>query len=334
MLIDMRLRFWNRIKEVGPVPLPTGSYSAMRLPKKVMVFWFWRVVAAGGIVVVLFLFSIIVLYRFEAGEPVLSVISRVLPLPAFRIDGEIVLYSNYKHYFDSWSSFKRVLGSNEELDDSEIREEVVSRLVKNVRLKRLAEEMGVEVTDDDFAALMDGFIKGFDNEVQFDGAVYNQFGWDRDAFFEYVVVPVVYIQKLSDSVYSWDVEQKSVKDMIEGVYLEVQADSSRMGELASGVSSSLSAGDGGELGIRSVGEYPEEARYMLLNVGLGNLTSIVELRNRFVFYQVLERDEKYDGVYVNAREISADKRDVFDVLDEHYDDDGDGGVYYYLPYLR
>lgn len=302
------------MKSVGPTPLPDKMYAARQLPVRRAVFWATRSLFGLSLVVGVFALFVVSLYRLPSAEPLLEMFGRTLPMPVAVVNGEPISYKVYLRVLDGWESMYEQDGTIDAIDLDIVGGRVMDRLIEQSLAGQYAKSIGVKLEDEAVQEAYLAIVRQEESEVRFVDDLEKRFGWSKDEFIANVVEPVVLMQVLDDTVRMREDEQTRPREVIDRLRADILAGESSFTQVASEISASISAETGGELGLRSIEEYPEEARSMLLSVSEGSVSEVVDLRERFVVYELLERVERQNGYYVNAQELSVDKRDIHDVI--------------------
>ncbi len=319
---------WQREqKEIGPSPLPAHLYAQRQLPVQRALFWLGRSAIALGMAGLVLAVFIVSLYRIPDGRGLLYWFSDRLPLPAMKVNDQTVPLREYRTVLDGWHQLYTYHGASEEQADEVVALRVDERMIRDVLLQELVRERGMTLNEEFVATVFAEFVAQYPTEAHFIEAIDRQFGWSPEQFSQLIVEPLARTRLLADSVGSWSEVQKQTLEIMQELHARIFIDTDSSSEIAQEVSTSLSASDGGELGLRPIDEYPIEARDILLSLDGGSLTSVIELPERFVIYQVQNQVERSSGMLVDAREVSVDKRDIYDVLEERMDS---AEIEYYL----
>ncbi|HBU28044.1 TPA: hypothetical protein DEB00_02935 [Candidatus Uhrbacteria bacterium] len=317
----------KRVERVGPEPLPEHLYASRQLPVRRALFWGGRfLIFLLGICLLLGVFMIS-LYQIPAGDKLLNMFGRVVPIPAIRVNTTRISFQTYQSMVDGWTELYQQQGTLDESTMTILRERVADRLIQEVLLSDLAKELEVRVSQENTSYVQQMFFDQYENEARYEEALYEQFRWTPEEFERFVIEPLAQVHAL-DAVILWSEQvQETPRAMIEEMHQELTRSPDQFTELATQVSGSLSAFDGGELGLRPIKEYPQEAQMALQATKKGELTPIIELEDRFLFYRVLEQQAVDGDFSVNAQELSVAKRDVYDVLNERL---GMATITYYI----
>ncbi|NQV12300.1 peptidylprolyl isomerase [Candidatus Uhrbacteria bacterium] len=308
---------WRRDhSEIGPSPLPDHLYAQRQLPVQRVLFWLGRTMIAIGMVGLILSVFIVSLYRMPDGKALLFWFSDYLPLPAVKVNSDTVALRDYRTVLDGWRKLYTSQGASPEQVDDVINSRVDDLVVQNVLIQQLMKERSLVLTEEQINTVYNEFVAQYQTEAHFIESIDRQFSWSQEEFLRLMVEPLARTRLLDMSVQSWAEAQGQPRGIIDDLHARVFTEAGRFAEIAQEVSTSLSASDGGELGLRSIDEYPVEVRSLLMELDEDELTSVIELADRFVIYKILERVERSSGVFVNARELAVDKRDIYDILDE------------------
>lgn len=314
-------------KQVGPSPIPDRLYIQRQLPVKKVAFWFGRVCIAMSAVAVLLFVFIAILYRSTESRELLFWFSKTLPLPALKVNGAVVNLDDYSTFHNGMEKLYFGDGSVENSDDKHIGSLIDHRIVQNLLLHELVAEYKITLSDEQFNDVYLEFVNQYPSEAHLIESIDRRFGWTRDEFFEFIVVPFAEVRALDDHVRGLEDAQRQPRETIQDLHAKIFSDADSFGEFAGEVSTSLSASDGGELGLRPITEYPSEAMASLDSINVYELTAVIETNERFVIYQLIERQETALGILVNARELAVDKRNIHDVLLER---EASANIVFYL----
>jgi len=306
----------KRVDRVGPEPIPEHLYASRQLPVR-------RVLLIGGrlfvvLLVVCTLIGLFVmsLYQLPIGGSLLRSIGTVLPVPAIRVNSTNISYRAYQTVLDGWSELYQQKGATDDTNKDALKERITERMIQEVLLIDLAEELHLRVQQTDVESVRRTFIDQYEDEARYEAALYEQFRWTPEQFTQFVTEPLARIRVLDEAILHNEEMQDPPRTVIAGIHEEITRDPEQFSTLAVQVSGSLSAIDGGELGLRPLDDYPTEAQQVLRTTSEGGVTEVIELADRFIFYRVLEQDATQGVTLVNAQELSVAKRDVYDVLND------------------
>lgn len=173
--------------------------------------------------------------------------SRVLGMPVARINGEKVLYADY---VSDMATLERFYASEPTLEvpsPEQVSDQVLARLVANVLISEIAEEMDVEVTEEDIESAQTELLAQFDDEEMLSEEIMKSYGWSVDTYLERVVEPVLLEQKLSEVYVAANSDTEGVLALANSV-LERILGGEAFEPLAAEFGSDGTAVQGGDLG--------------------------------------------------------------------------------------
>ena len=217
---------------------------------------------------------------------------------------------------DGWVFLYERQGVLEAVGRDTVKQRVLDRLIQDALVQQMLKEMRIAVSPVDERALWETLAKPYVGEAMFADVINEQFGWSPEEFKTYVVEPLVRLRRADEAVLEWDTAQADPRGVMAALYADVRIAPDRFEEMAMQASASFLAANGEEIGLRSIVEYPIEARATLTATPEGAVTEVVELPDRFALYLVVQREEEDGEMWVEVRELSIEKRDVHDVLRE------------------
>ncbi len=304
------------MKSVGPTPLPEHTYSARQLPVRRAFQWVVRVLVGIGVGVAILALFVVSLYRTPSGAPLLHIFGRTVPLPAARIDNHAIYYREFIKARDGWNQYYVSAGTIDAIDMSVIEQQVINRMIDHYLTEQIANELGVEYSEEELNEAYQDLVEQHDSEAHFVDQLEKRFGWGRAELEQFVLKPITLARAVDLAVRSSEEEQVEPLRNINQMRIDVEAGGQAFSDLASQFSASLSASEGGELGLSPIEEYPEESQNVLRNSREGDLTEVIETSERFIVYRIVEREDDRGDLLINAQELSVEKRDIHNVLSE------------------
>lgn len=297
-------------KHVGPEPVPEHLYAARQLPGRTVALWVGKIlVIVAGIGLLLGVF-VVSLYRLPAGETVLRPLSRVLPLPALSVNGMRVSYKEYRALTEGWLQ----LYGHQDVQATELlQERVTDRLIRDVLLLQLSEELNMTLSDEAIAQAEQAFIDQYATEAEYEAWLYGRFGWTREAFVERIVVPLARARQLDEAVLAYEPEQAQPLAAIQDMHRQVTANRDRLQEIASNADREQLEGE-----LVPVADFAPDTRLALRSTPEGSLTDVVEEPYAYAFYAVMETRGSEADLRVRVERVSVPKRDIYDVLQDRY----------------
>ncbi|MBU2542822.1 peptidylprolyl isomerase [Patescibacteria group bacterium] len=123
-------------------------------------------------------------------------IASLLNLPAVKIDGMSVSYTDY---IEDLKTLKKFYESQPEIPqpgDEDLSDQVISRLIANVLIADIAKDYDVEVTQADLDATKVNLLAQFGSEEEAETELQDRYGWSLEKYMQKVVKPFLLEQKL------------------------------------------------------------------------------------------------------------------------------------------
>ncbi len=267
-----------------------------------------------ALLITTFLVFTVLIYRFQSDSDAVYRASQIIPFPAARVDGSFIRYDEYLFELQALKQYaQNPIGGGEDIDfDSEEGQEQLSELQilslaqarDKLIVRQIADERGVDVSDDRLEELISEFADEMGGEDQLKDALEEHYDWRMRDFESEVAM-----QLLQEAI---------VRDKAESVLSEVEAGEKSFADLAVEYSRDGSAADGGDLGfIKEGSEFVEEFEVAALNLEEGEISDIVETQFGFHILKATEVDED-EGV--RTSHILIDPSYLQEIVDERLDD--------------
>ncbi len=225
-------------------------------------------------------------------SPIVVSSAEVLKMPAAKVNGDKILYSDYIDNLNAMNMFYETddTGMPKPAED-EMSDYVLSRLVVNKLIEQAADEFDVEVSDEDLATLVEEqIVANFESSEQAHEEISTRYGWEFDHFVEQIVYPTELERKVAESF----VSSQDMSD--EDVIAEAQAvlDRIKNGEnfatLAAEFGTDGTKTQGGDLGWFGRGMMVPEFEEAVFALEAGQLgEELVETQFGYHIVQVDER---------------------------------------------
>jgi len=265
------------------------------------------------------------IYRLGWKGNFVSAVENVVPYPAVIVEGRIVSRSDVNERF---AAFQRAIEQNQQVDFSdpanaemlsEQRSALFDRLIDLKLEEILADRMNVQVTSEDVAQEFSRVSEqtGYEGQ-QLDELILSVYGWDRQRFTEYVLVPQIREQKLQANVNSDFTLNREAYEKITSVKQRLEN-----GEDFAAIASAESADEGsaaagGDLGWAPRGLFVKEFEDAAFALSPGQRTDIVVTQFGYHIIELLEKsiDEETNAEQYHLRHILIATRDFYEWLDE------------------
>lgn len=180
----------------------------INLPKGIMSFFGLGLVGFLVIlVIVLVCISVMGVKKLSQNSLVLGV-NKVLHMSVAEINGDDVSYNDYVEDLKTLNKFytnppEGVTAPT----DQEISDQVLSRLLANKLINKIAEEYDVEVTKEEIAEFKNSLVSQFASEDEARKELETRYGWTLEKYLERVGEPILLEQKLQTAFIDKEVDQ-------------------------------------------------------------------------------------------------------------------------------
>lgn len=196
-------------------------------------------------------------------------VASVLRLPAIKVNGVAVLFTEYANNLDAIKVVREYDRANPRpgqpsaanFTDEELSDQVLALLVSNVLTEKIAQELGITVTAEDLKAVKDGILTQLQTEAAIEQEVKARYGWTYAEYEKNVVHSALLKNKVSE-VIATDVPARETAQAQAQSILDQIKQGGSFEELAKQYSDDGSGKNGGQLSDFTDGEmYPsfEEA---------------------------------------------------------------------------
>ncbi|HBU07187.1 MAG TPA: hypothetical protein DEB09_03825 [Candidatus Magasanikbacteria bacterium] len=123
-------------------------------------------------------------------------VAKVLDLPAAKINGMKVSYTDYVDDLNTLNKFYSNTPDTPAPTPEQVSDQVLSRLLANKLIGKIAKEYEVEIKDEDTTEFKNNLIAQFETEAKAEEELMTKYGWSLDKYMERVVQPILVEQKL------------------------------------------------------------------------------------------------------------------------------------------
>ncbi len=246
--------------------------------------------------------------------------ARLLPLPAAIVNGDLVLYRDYKsdlilleHYYDKQ---KELDGDFQIPGKEEARKVALGKQIRNKIIEQMAEEHGISVSNSEIEEEFDFIIgqAGGKDEVQ--RVLADLYGMDPNDFKKKALKLSLLSRKL-EAFLEDAADNKQIKERAENVLEMAKETPSNFDEIAKSYSEGEEASRGGDLGYVKRGEVAPEIEAILFNLERGEVSDLVRTEEGWHILTVDDKIATDDGIYkVLARDILIRSKNLDKFIDE------------------
>lgn len=286
-------------KEIESViePAKVESEEIKTLPgttsvnKKMFLYGFGGLVALALVVVIVL--SIVKVYKYAATDAFTVGVARALRLPAMKVNGERVLFSEFADDLEAINKMKafdvQSGGPNASLTDEVMSDQVLWRLANNILVSKMASEYGVAVVDNDINTIREQILKQFKTSAEADKELNDRYGWSLEMYTNKVIRPYILHGKLVEKIGTDQKAREEVRSQAQKVLDDIKAGAD-FAEMAKKYGSDGTAASGGDLGWFRKGDMVPEFENAAFVLKKGELSSaLVETQYG---YHIIKTDDK------------------------------------------
>ncbi|PSO44476.1 MAG: hypothetical protein BRC22_02485 [Parcubacteria group bacterium QH_9_35_7] len=215
-------------------------------------------------------------------NPTVVKAAEILKIPAAKVNGEKVLYSDYVNQKQTLENFYNSQPKNlkTNFNEKQIQQQVISRLIANKVLAQTAENRGIKVTQEDISSMKDKIKQNVPENKDLNQIIQDRYGWKMDEYVENVIKPNVLRSKVQEDYMSEVGKDESVKKEAEEV-LQKAKEGEDFEELAKNHGSQTTRKRAGDLGWFGKGVMVPKFEQVAFNLKPGQISQdLVETKFR------------------------------------------------------
>ncbi len=272
-----------------------------------------------GILGVLVLCVVTVLafvYTRPLSDSVVHLLGTRLPLPAAVVDDEWI---SLKSFFAEQDALKTYFTSPGQEENVPTEEELTQNILDTLIRKTVVEQLAVQYQVTLDAARVEVFYQemlGGTGEEAFAVQLQDSFGWTPDEFRARIVEPVVLATQVSEDILANPSQQQQAKEKIDAALARVEAGDA-FATVATEVSGDLDATGGGDLGIVSLSDLPDEWIAALEGLEVGQVTGVIDGTEDYFVFQVTDRMVVEEEIKLGLSAIVVRKTTLEDAVDNY-----------------
>lgn len=280
---------------VEPPVAPSGPDFQDMKRENQRLFFFGFV---GFVILTLVVVLAVVSYRVYtkvAADNFTVAVARTLRLPAMKVNGAVVLYSDYVadlKAIGAMRAYDRTRGgAGAELSDEAMSDQVLFRLVNNLLVAQAARKFNLTVEDKDVAEVKSQILSAqFASLAEADKALTERYGWDLATYEIRVIRPFILQNKLAEKIKSDPEALAAIKTQAEAVLGQIKSGGD-FSELARQYGQDGTASKGGDLGWFGRGEMVPQFETAVFALKKGELSQTL-VESPFGFHIVRLDDRK------------------------------------------
>lgn len=277
-----------------------------------------------GFLVILVLSAVIFsfgIYRLGWDGSAVRKITKVVPYPAAFVNWRAVRFSDYEDDVATLKNFYEQQSGTigfEMPQDSELKKDVLDRLIKNELAYQLAEKYNIKISDADLESEIKNIIDQEGSREKVEEALKSQYGWGINEFKEKVLRPFLVQQKLQEAVSKDESLNQEAKKKAEDVLAEVKKGDKSFEDLAKEYSGDSTAQDGGDLGYFGKGAMVPEFENAAFALKVGETSDLVLTEYGYHIIKVTDqvKDDAGQVTQVRASHILIKTKSLDDLLKE------------------
>ena len=262
-----------------------------------------------GLLLLVFICFSLAIYRFQLRGPVVTQITRVLPVPAAIVGSHIITFSEWQAGVAELTEYQ----SRQEAFNvgyaaptaSELEQHMLDRLVDRILLDKIAREYNVKVTPEELQAELDLVSQEAGGQEIIRAQLADQYGWSLKDFTTKILEPLLLYDKVSLAVNFDQRLSREANEIAEQLLIRLRTSNSSFEMLAAEYSQDLTAASGGDLGYFGPGEMVPEFEAAAFGLKPGEVSDIVTTRFGHHIIKVEEHVTDDDGkvMQIRARHI-------------------------------
>jgi len=232
-------------------------------------------------------------YAKVATDKFTMTVAKVLRLPALKVNGDRVLYTDFADDLKAINIMRDYDKSNKgpgaTLTDQQMTDQVLWRLANNILVDKAAQQYGVTVEDKDVADLKTQMLAQFKSPADADSELQKRYGWTMAVYEKKVMRPYLLQSKLQEKLQSDQSLKDEVKTQAQKVLDQIK-NGADFAQMAQKYGSDGTAAQGGDLGWFGKGEMVPEFETAAFALKKGELDpQLVETSYGYHIIKVTDR---------------------------------------------
>lgn len=232
-------------------------------------------------------------YAKAATDNFTFTVAKALRLPAMKVNGERVLYSDYAEDLRAIHTLvaydKSTGGNNASLTEEQMSDQVLWRLANNILIKEAAAKYGVRAEDQDMESIKANLLKQFKDENEINSEIMKRYGWNFEQYQNKVVKNYILQQKIAEKIQSDQSGREEIRNRALSVLNEIKGGKD-FAEQAKIYGEDGTKTNGGDLGWFGKGDMVPEFENAVYALKPGEMTQ--DLVETQYGYHVIKLDEE------------------------------------------
>lgn len=247
-------------------------------------------------------------YKYAKMDAFTVTVAKAMRLPAMKINGERVLYSDYADDMKAISKMRdydiEMGGATAGMTEQDMSDQVLWRLANNVLLKKLSMEYDVKVESADVEAVKSQILQQFADATEADQELQDRYGWNLKIYTEKVIAPYVLHGKLAEKIAVDMVGIEEVRSVAQSVLDQIK-NGADFADMAKQYGEDGTAANGGDLGWFAKGDMVQEFEDAVFALKKGEIgQELVQTEYGFHIIKLIdtktEKQTDADGKAINV----------------------------------
>lgn len=214
-------------------------------------------------------------YARAATDSFTTKVASALRLPAFKVNGETVSYSDYVEDLKAIRTFRTFSqtagGAAATMTDEQLSDQVLQRLATNHIVARLAAQRNVKVEDADYEVIHKELLTQFKDDAAINAELVKRYGWDMATYKMRVMNPYILQGKLNEAISGDQGAHEEARQAATKVLAEIKGGADFAME-AQKYGQDGTASQGGDLGWFGKGEMVPQFEAAIFSLKPGQLS--------------------------------------------------------------
>jgi len=229
-------------------------------------------------------------YAKAATDNFTVTVAKVLRLPAMKVDGERILYSDYVDYLKAVQTSANLdAQAGQALTPEQINDRVLVWLADQVMVNKAAKVYGVVVEQKDLDEAKAQIMQNFKDTAAADAEISKRYGWNIETYMKKIVVTMILQNKLNEKIGLDQKGKEETRNQAQKVLDQIKADGN-FAELAKQYGEDGTSANGGSLGWFGKGEMVPQFEVAVFALKKGDLAP--ELVETEYGYHIVRLDDK------------------------------------------
>lgn len=218
-------------------------------------------------------------YHYTALDSFSVGVAKALHLPALKVNGEPVPYTDYVadlRAIKLFRDFSKTSGAaGADFTDAQLSDQVLSRLATNIIVAQAGKRLGAVVTADDTDKLKAQLLEQFKTVDVINAELTKRYGWDLATYERKVMQPYILENKLGEKLQSDPATRAAIRQQADAVLQQIK-NGGDFAALAKQYGSDGTAAQGGDLGWFKKGDMVPQFEAAAFALKPGSVSDIVE----------------------------------------------------------